>query len=66
MKLCLMICDDKMVHVNCEAAKKISEKESTSVSLSLEMRQVFQAPQEADHFTQTMKSYTLKAEPLAP
>ena len=65
MRLYLMTCDDKMAHVNCEAAKKISEKESIFASLLLEMRQVLQALQETDHFVQTIKLHALEAEPLA-
>ena len=60
-----MIRDDKMAHVNCEAVKKISKKELIFASLLLEMRQVLQALQEADHFAQTMKSCALKAGLLA-
>ena len=59
MKFCLMTCNDKMAHVNCEAAKKISKKESTFVSLLLKMRQIFQTLQEADHFAQIMKPYAI-------
>ena len=66
MRLRLMTRNDKMAHVNYEAAKKISKKELTFASLLLKMYQVLQALQEADHFAQTMKLCALKAGPLAP
>ena len=59
IKFCLMTCNDKMAHVNREAAKKISKKESTFASLLLKICQVFQALQEADHFAQIMKPYAI-------
>ena len=64
IRLRLMICNDKMAHVNCKAAKKIFKKKSIFASPLLEMRQVLQALQEADHFAQTIKPCALKAGPL--
>ena len=61
MRLRLMTCNDNMAHVNCEAAKKISKKESIFASPLLEMCQVLQALQKADHFAQTMKLCVFKA-----
>ena len=66
MKLRLITRNDKMAHVNHETAKKISKKGLIFASLSLDMHQVLQALQEADHFVQTMKLCALKAEPLDP
>ena len=64
MRLCLMTCNDKIAHVDCEAAKKIFEKELIFAFLLLKMCQVLQILQEADHFAQTIKPRALKAEPL--
>ena len=64
MRLCLMTCNDKIAYVNCETTKKISKKELIFAFLLLEMCQVLQTLQEADHFTQTIKPYAFKAEPL--
>ena len=66
MRLYFMTRDNKMAHVNREAAKKISKKESIFASLSLKMRQILQALQKTDHFAQTMKPCALKTGPLAP
>ena len=65
IRLCLVTHDDKNAYINHEAAKKIFKKESIFASLLLEMHQVLQALQKADHFAQTMKSCALKAGPLA-
>ena len=50
IKLRLMTCDSKMAYVDCETAKKIFEKESIFAFPLLEIRQVLQALQKADHF----------------
>ena len=66
IRLRLMTRNDKMAHIDCEAAKKIFEKESIFASPLLKIRQVLQALQEADHFVQIMKPCVLKAGPLNP
>ena len=50
MRLCLITHNDKKVYINCETAKKISKKDSIFASLLLEMHQILQALQEANHF----------------
>ena len=64
IKLCFMTCNDKIAHIDCKAAKKISEKESIFAFPLLKMRQILQTLQEADHFLQIMKPRALKAGPL--
>lgn len=66
MRLHLVKSDDEKAQVNREAANKIPEKESLFASPTLEMRQLLQALQMADHFAQTMKPRAIKAGPLAP
>ena len=50
IRLRLMTRNSKIAHVDCEAAKKIFEKESIFAFPLLEIRQVLQALQKADHF----------------